>query len=407
MGKKSDPPPAPDYTAAANAQADASKQVTQDQTWANRANQYTPFGNSTWAAGQAIDPGTGKPVTTWANTVSLNPRDQAALDAQQGISTARSSFANALLGNTQQDFAPGNQLDYSKLPGQASTLNPQTYDPGTLDSNLDSSSKYYKDANDAIYNQFADRAQPRFARESDDLRSRLYAQGLRDTDTAFKNQTSDLDQQHNDAYQQAQYQATIGSGQEASRALGMDQTAKNFGNNAITQQLQNNLGAGQATFQQNQGNAAYVNALRQQAIQEHSQQQNQNLNAMNALLTGQQIGNPQFQSYNTAGVSQTPQLLDAAKAQQSSAMDAYNAQQASANSMMSGIGQAAGVAAMFMSDRRLKRNIKPLGTWRGHKFYSFEYIWGEKAVGVMSDEVPGYAVFKHSSGFDMVNYGSL
>jgi hypothetical protein len=76
--------------------------------------------------------------------------------------------------------------------------------------------------------------------------------------------------------------------------------------------------------------------------------------------------------------------------------------------MMQGIGGMAG-GFMGFSDRRLKRDIKRVGSFLGHVFYTWTYIWGEKGFGVMSDEVrhiPG-AVVKHPSGYDMVDYGVI
>jgi hypothetical protein len=66
-----------------------------------------------------------------------------------------------------------------------------------------------------------------------------------------------------------------------------------------------------------------------------------------------------------------------------------------------------GAAALgtLLSDRRLKRDIKRIGsTPSGIPVYSFNYLWGEPAVGVMSDEVPEEWVVRHPSGFDMVDY---
>jgi len=63
------------------------------------------------------------------------------------------------------------------------------------------------------------------------------------------------------------------------------------------------------------------------------------------------------------------------------------------------------------SDRRLKTNIKRIGTHRlGIGIYEFDYVWGEHAIGVMADEVKRVrpqAVTRHSSGYDMVDYGKL
>ena len=58
------------------------------------------------------------------------------------------------------------------------------------------------------------------------------------------------------------------------------------------------------------------------------------------------------------------------------------------------------------SDRRLKRNIKRIGTVNGYPWYSFEYIWGEISQGVMSDEVPPEFVTR-VDGFDQVDYSRI
>ncbi|MFC1626298.1 PilX N-terminal domain-containing pilus assembly protein [Pseudomonadota bacterium] len=69
------------------------------------------------------------------------------------------------------------------------------------------------------------------------------------------------------------------------------------------------------------------------------------------------------------------------------------------------------VYARRFSDRRLKMDIKRIGTHPlGIGWYSFEYLWGERAVGVMADEVKKImpeAVNRHSSGYDMVNYALI
>ncbi|MBA4382442.1 MAG: hypothetical protein C0406_07745 [Sideroxydans sp.] len=61
------------------------------------------------------------------------------------------------------------------------------------------------------------------------------------------------------------------------------------------------------------------------------------------------------------------------------------------------------------SDRRLKTNVKRIGTHR-LGIYEFDYVWGEHATGVMADEVKTVmpeAVTRHSSGYDMVDYSKL
>lgn len=76
------------------------------------------------------------------------------------------------------------------------------------------------------------------------------------------------------------------------------------------------------------------------------------------------------------------------------------------------IGAVAGGFAGRGSDRRLKKNIKLIKySPSGLKIYSFKYInkmFGEGVYqGVMSDEIPQYAVIKHTDGFDRVDYSKL
>lgn len=63
--------------------------------------------------------------------------------------------------------------------------------------------------------------------------------------------------------------------------------------------------------------------------------------------------------------------------------------------------------SLGFSDRRLKTDIKRIGTRKGYPWYSFNFVWGERGEGVMSDEVPSEFVSRHSSGFDVVDYQAL
>jgi hypothetical protein len=64
-----------------------------------------------------------------------------------------------------------------------------------------------------------------------------------------------------------------------------------------------------------------------------------------------------------------------------------------------------------LSDRRLKTNIQRIGTHRlGIGIYSYDYVWGEHAVGVMADEVKTVmpeAVVRGADGYDRVDYSKL
>lgn len=87
-----------------------------------------------------------------------------------------------------------------------------------------------------------------------------------------------------------------------------------------------------------------------------------------------------------------------------------------ASALGAGTGWGAGLTGVgallgLFSDRRLKREIEPLGSnINGTPLYRFAYIWdapGLKRIGVMADEAPAHAVHTHASGFAVVDYGAL
>ena len=76
-----------------------------------------------------------------------------------------------------------------------------------------------------------------------------------------------------------------------------------------------------------------------------------------------------------------------------------------------GTAMAPGMKQMW-SDRRLKKDIKLIGlSPSGLKVYSFKYkntSFGKGLFqGVMSDEIPSYAVIKGNDGFDRVDYSKI
>lgn len=114
MGGKSNPPAAPNYTAAAEATAAANNAQTDKQTWANRPTINTPWGTSSWSAVAGTDPATGLPINNWTNTINLSPEQQAALGSQQAITAGRSSAALGLLGQATDAFS--RPIDYAGAP---------------------------------------------------------------------------------------------------------------------------------------------------------------------------------------------------------------------------------------------------------------------------------------------------
>lgn len=456
MGKSAPPPP--DYTAAAKAQSDASKEVTNMQTWANRADQTTPWGSTTWDASADVDPATGQKVTKWTQNTQVDPRIQGALQSQLGLQSARTDLASSLMPRAQQEF--GQAMDWSSLtPWAQGQMQQQHLDPTTsayqfgnpsrqagqvqrgLDySNLQDvqgSGQQRQRAEDAIYASASSRLDPQWQGQQNQLETQLANQGITRNSAAYENAMAGFNRSKTDAYQQAQMGAITGAGQVAQQNYGMDlglrqQQASEqgqlgqFGNAAQQQAYQQALGTGQYSLQNQQQAFAqqqaagsqnfnqqlqanqFQNQQRNQQLTEAMQQRGFSLNEINAIISGQQVNAPQFSGYNSSGVSQGADLTGAAKNQYNASMDSYNAQQAQTSQAVSAVGT---MAAMYFSDRRLKRDIRRIGTHpRGFGLYRYRYI-GERGsrVGVIAQDVRRFAPDLVGSlrGVLMVNYAAL
>ena len=429
MGKAS-PPPAPDYTGAANAEAQASKENLMTQNYANRPTINTPWGSQSWQTQAGIDPSTGQSVTQWTQNTNLTPQSQAALDSQMALQQGRSELAGSFMDRVGSEYAK--PFDYSGLP---QTYNPSA--PKNLDTSLGQQNiqrglnfgdnpampSFDSTYRDNIANSLMERMQPQFDRQQGSLETQLANQGFERGSQGYKTALDDLQQSQSrerfnaldSASNEAQrlYQMQMGQRQQGMQE---DQMAGNFANQASQQAFQQDMAAGQygnnAMQTQQNMDAAYanqMNTLRQQGIAEQAQRRGMSLNEMNALLSGQQVSMPNMPSFTNAGISQTPQLMQAAQNQYSASMDAFNAQQQQQANMMGGLSSLASTAMMF-SDKRLKRRIKRVGTHAiGVGIYEYD-IFGYPQRGVLAQEVQSVRpdlVAQHPSGFLMVNYGGL
>lgn len=141
-------------------------------------------------------------------------------------------------------------------------------------------------AQDAIMS----RLDPKFAQQEDQLRTRLANQGITLGSEAYGREMNQFGQQRNDASMQA-----------ALQGISLDQA---------------NRGA---------------------ALQEQAYLQDRPLNLINALRTGAQVQNPQFQQFANQQTTAGPDMLGAAQAQYGAQMDAYNAEQAQGGGMLNGL----------------------------------------------------------------------
>lgn len=352
MGKKSDPPPAPDYTELAKMTAEDQRKMLDLQTIANRPNQVTPWGTSSWTNTPITDQGgydqalkaweagnsqgtwvpgsaggwvgsygregdgymspateghwtgaTANPAPrpkledyqseNWTNNVSLNPAEQAHLDAQRGIQSQFDKTASGLLGAAQDSISK--PLDFSGLP------------------QLDPSFGAVQEVQDAMMS----RLKPQLQQNRDSEIQRLRNQGISDNSEAFQRALTRLDQSDVDANMQSLLGATQAYGDIFSRT-------------------------GQA---------------RQQGITEQNMIRQSPLDDL-MRLNGQPVGMPQMPSFMQAGQGQAIDYLGAGNQQFNAAMNAYNADQASGSGMLGGLfglagsalgGPAGGVASQAFS----------------------------------------------------------
>ena len=424
-----DTPPPPDYTGAAKEQSQASKEITNIQNWANRPTQNTPWGTSSWQTYKAIDPATGQPVTQWVQNTQLNPQLQSALDDQLGIQAGRSALAGGFLGRVADAYQ--SPFDYNSLPAWMQPNAPQNlqtrtadYTPGLATGfnfgqplpQMDSSYR------DTVANQLMSKMQPTHDYQTKQLETKLANQGLRAGSEAYNRAMNQLGNQQS----LERFNALDQSGNEAQRLYNMQmQTAQQgYNQNLGAAQFQNQaLGQAsaldlarmqaqnQATSQQyglNSQQAQFQNQMRQQQIAEQMQRRGMSLNELNSLLTGQQVSMPQMPSFQAASKAETPNLLGAAQMGYDAQLGATNAQNAATGNLLSA-GAQLGSAYMF-SDRRLKSNIKRVGT-HGIGVGIYEYtMMGIAQRGVIAQEVQAVRpdlVKRHANGYLMVNYGGL
>ena len=224
MGKKGGSS-APDVTGAAAIEGEFARETARDVTYADRPDQYNPFGSVKWNQSRSIDPATGKPVTKWQQTQSLSPTSKGILDSSLSTAGRRSSLANALMGRVENEM--GTPADFNQF-GDVIGMD---FDPTEL-RNRAESNYYQKEAN---------RLDPRFQREREQTDIRLRNQGLRPGDQAYDAQISSFNNQKNDAYERARLGATEGGRAEAgqlwSQSLQGNERANALRNSQIEEYL--------------------------------------------------------------------------------------------------------------------------------------------------------------------------
>jgi hypothetical protein len=354
----------------------ASSQEAQTRAdWANRPDQITPFGTQKWDSSSMIDPATGKTVTKWTQNTTLDPQMQAALDSQQAVDLGKSQLAQAQIGRAGEAMA--NPFDWNNLAAKGQSVQAGALDPSQFQTQgagqgilggIQGAGQGIPTANNQTFNQVLQanlqRMAPQNAQAQSALEGKLQNMGLTRGSEAWNRESQNLaDQQSRQSYdamnaasgmqanefnmalqgQQAGFNQNLQAGQFQNAAQ-----AQGFGQGLAANQQNFGMmsGAGQQNFQQALQASQYQNTLRQQDIAEQTQQRQMPLNEMNALLTGAQVSMPNMPNFNTSTSAGGANYSQAAQNQYSAGMDAYNAKQQANQSLMSGIGSVAGIAAM-------------------------------------------------------------
>ena len=363
-GKGGSAPAAPDYASAAKETAAGNKEAAQFAVNANRINQYTPYGSLTYSRKQptfdqagydaamakynsggsqqtqpemiwqpALNSGeggympTGASTTTatnagaaprredfmaaddgggWEQTMSLTPQAQATLDKQMALSDKYAETAGIGFDRARSIFENPN-IDTSGMP-EFSGVDLSTLARAPVNAGMT--------AQEALLS----RLNPSLASDEEALRTRLSNQGISLGSTAYGREMALQGQRGTDLRLQA-----------AAQGISLDQAARQQG---LNEQL---------------AIAGLNSGQRAQMLQEKYTQQSRPLDLINALRTGAQVQNPQFQSYAQQQTTTGPDMLGAANAQYGAQMNQFNADQASGDAMMSGLmgigGQFAGSKA--------------------------------------------------------------
>lgn len=300
MGGKSQ-----DFGQVAAAQGAENRQVINDQLFANRPNQYTPWGYTNWQQEQVRDPATGEMTTQWTQTQGLTPELQDILNKQIAIQGGRTDIAGGLTGRIGSEFLT--PMDWRGLNPMGQVPTAQFTLP---ENDIGDAYENRQRAEDAVYNQAMSRLQPRMESDRQSLELKMRNQGLRPGDAAWDAQMQSMEQKHTDAMNQATW-SSVGEGRNEAQS----QWAQMMG------QQQNRfnqaLGANAQNWQQALAGSQYANQIRQQQITEALTKRGASLNEINALLSGQQVGMPQMPNFSQAQAAQPAPIYQGAADQAS------------------------------------------------------------------------------------------
>lgn len=442
MGKPKAPEaPDPQETAAAQTGTNVSTAIANANL--GNVNQVTPYGNLNYSktgSYEWTDPSTGQKynVPTFTATTTLSPEQQKILDQNNQTNLNLSTVGNAQSARLGELLSTSLSLNDLPKGGDASKLTMPNYqqfqngpqlqtdvkDAGAITKTYGTDfSADRQRVEDALFA----RANPQLEKDRANLETSLVNQGVRRGSDAWATAMDEYNRSVNDQ----RTSILLNAGQEQTRLANLEAQRAGFENAAQQQQYQQNYanaGFGNSAQQQmfsnkntvtGQNNAlqdanlnaqlAQFNAQNQQrsnAMNEAFATRNQGLNEVIGLATGAQVQSPSFVNTNMPSIPTTDYAGIVNQGYQNE-LGAYNSQMSQYNSILGGLF-GLGAAGIKASDRRLKRDVRRVGTYRnGLPKYAFRYHWSDRQYfGVMSDDVrkvrPDAVV--RIDGYDAVNY---
>jgi len=371
----------------AGIQGMAGQGINNGQTLTDMATQGLPVGGQGLpVAGQGLPvAGQGLPVAGQGLPV-----------AGQGIPIAGQGMANASLLNPTSADIQNDPVRAAQMRSMTNAVQNSAAASGTLDSGgtlaalQQNASDITANAGDRLYARNANtfglqnQAQNQAFGQGLSAQGQSFNQGFNNQNTAFNQgfATQGANFGQGMAAQQQDYAQRLGSqGQGFAQTL----AALGFGNNAQNQGFAQNLAAG-----------GFTNAAQGQM----NQQGNQYLN----FLAGLAGATPQNAAVAGSNIVQGFNAGTAAQGSQNQSMLGSN------GSLFGTIGNIG--SWLMASDERLKTDVEHIGkTHAGLPIYSYKYKWGgPRQMGVMAQElekVDPSAVYTHSSGFKLVDYGKV
>ena len=270
------------YLDAAQQTTAGNVQQAQAATAANRINQNTPYanlsytqstdanGNPVWTANQSLNGQLGGALNNIQQNVANNSANPFSANPYQAGQVGQGPQFNQI-GNAQQAQGVGQGPQFNQI-GNAENL--QTGVAGTGMQGWD-----------AATNLLMSRLSPQMAQDKESQNAALANQGIVPGTQAYNNAMRTFNQGQNDLLTQAQLQGS----QVQNQMFNQNLAAGQFGNQAVTQQNQNqlaNLGFNNATGQQGYQNQLAGTQLGNQAAQQNYTNQLAGLGFNNA--TGQQ-----------------------------------------------------------------------------------------------------------------------